>query len=94
MKVHQPVVMYHYPCPDGVFAALAAHLHFRDSGSNVRWVPNRVYAPETVASLDLQVSLRTLLKTFPMYLTASILPVPPQSQFAWATLDCRGTVIR
>ena len=49
------VVMYHYPCPDGVFAALAAHLHFRDSGSDVRWVPNRVYAPETVASLALQV---------------------------------------
>ncbi len=52
----RPVVMYHYPCPDGVFAALAAHLHFRDSGSDVRWVPNRVYAPETVASLALQVS--------------------------------------
>ena len=52
----QPVVMYHYPCPDGVFAALAAHLHFRSSGSDVRWVPNRVYAPETVAGLALQVS--------------------------------------
>ncbi len=51
----RPVVMYHYPCPDGVFAALAAHLHFRDSRSDVRWVPNRVYAPETVASLALQV---------------------------------------
>ena len=53
---HRPVVMYHYPCPDGIFAALAAHLHFRDSGSDVRWVPNRVYAPGTVASLALQVS--------------------------------------
>ena len=52
----QPVVMYHYPCPDGVFAALAAHLHFRDSGSDVRWVPNRVFAPEMVSSLALQVS--------------------------------------
>ena len=52
----QPVVLYHYPCPDGVFAALAAHLHFRQSGLDVRWVPNRVFAPATVAGLILEVS--------------------------------------
>ncbi len=55
-RQQQSVVLYHYPCPDGVFAALAAHLHFRQSGSDVRWVPNRVFAPETVAGLKLEVS--------------------------------------
>ena len=56
MRQQHAVVLYHYPCPDGIFAALAAHLHFQQSGFQVRWVPNRVFAPETVASLGLQVS--------------------------------------
>ena len=49
------VVSYHYPCPDGIFAALAAHLSFAETGMNPMWVPNTVYNPRTVESLSLQV---------------------------------------
>lgn len=50
------IVSYHYPCPDGVFAALAAYLHFRQQSiQNVEWVPNRVFAPCTLRELNLQV---------------------------------------
>ena len=30
------VVCYHYPCVDGVFAALCAHLHFTAAGQPAR----------------------------------------------------------
>ena len=51
------LVLYHYPCPDGGFAALAAALHFQQIGQErVLFVPNRVYDPCTVSKLDLQVS--------------------------------------
>ena len=54
-----PVIAYHFPCPDGIFAALAAHLHFQQRGyTNVRFAPNRVFAPCTIEELQLQVWLR------------------------------------
>ncbi|GKA96754.1 hypothetical protein Tco_0818849 [Tanacetum coccineum] len=34
------VVMYHYPCPDGAFAALAAHIYFSAASLPVRFFPN------------------------------------------------------
>ena len=52
-----PQVSYHYPCPDGVFAALAAHLCFSRAGQKVVWVPNAVYAPKQLGDLQLQVRL-------------------------------------
>jgi hypothetical protein len=48
------VVCYHYPCHDGAFAALAAHLHFAATQTPVRFVPNRVFRPCTVGDLALQ----------------------------------------
>ena len=52
------VIAYHFPCPDGIFAALAAHLHFQQRGhTNVRFAPNRVFAPCTIEELQLQVWL-------------------------------------
>ncbi|GJU32865.1 RNA-directed DNA polymerase, eukaryota, partial [Tanacetum coccineum] len=39
------VVMYHYPCPDGAFAALAAHIYFSAASLPVRFFPNNVYSP-------------------------------------------------
>lgn len=52
------LVCYHYPCPDGIFAALAAHLHFKGKGlPQPRWVPNRVYAPVKLTDLSLTVRL-------------------------------------
>ncbi|KAL3159526.1 hypothetical protein ABBQ38_009941 [Trebouxia sp. C0009 RCD-2024] len=51
-----PQISYHYPCPDGVFAALAAHLRFSVAAQKVIWVPNAVYAPKQVNDLQLQVS--------------------------------------
>uniref|UniRef100_A0A453PAE3 Uncharacterized protein n=1 Tax=Aegilops tauschii subsp. strangulata TaxID=200361 RepID=A0A453PAE3_AEGTS len=38
-------VLYHYPCPDGAFAALAAHLYFSAAALPVRFFPNTVYDP-------------------------------------------------
>ncbi|KAL3157489.1 hypothetical protein ABBQ32_011953 [Trebouxia sp. C0010 RCD-2024] len=49
-----PQILYHYPCPDGVFAALAAHLSFSVTAQKVIWVPNAVFAPRQVNDLQLQ----------------------------------------
>lgn len=49
----KPAVLYHYPCPDGVFAALAAHLYFSASSSPVLFFPNTVYAPVRPENLPL-----------------------------------------
>ncbi|GAB4845412.1 hypothetical protein Ancab_038819 [Ancistrocladus abbreviatus] len=38
-------VLYHYPCPDGAFAALAAHLYFSATASPALFFPNTVYDP-------------------------------------------------
>ncbi|KAK2421624.1 hypothetical protein QL285_032234 [Trifolium repens] len=48
-------ILYHYPCPDGVFAALAAHLYFKATTSLFSppplFFPNTVYSPLTVQDL-------------------------------------------
>lgn len=60
MEIPAAVVAYHYPCHDGIFAALAAHLHFATTGAAVRFVPNRVFAPCTAQDLQLQVRVLVL----------------------------------
>nr|XP_043634076.1 uncharacterized protein LOC122605231 isoform X2 [Erigeron canadensis] len=55
-------VMYHYPCPDGAFAALAAHIYFSSlSSSSIApplppplFFPNTVYSPVKVEELPLE----------------------------------------
>ncbi|CAI9113300.1 OLC1v1013873C1 [Oldenlandia corymbosa var. corymbosa] len=44
-KEKMPAVLYHYPCPDGAFAALAAHLYFSASSTPALFFPNTVYSP-------------------------------------------------
>lgn len=52
MKRH--FVSYHYPCPDGIFAALAARQHFAEAGiQRVHYVPNKVFAPVSLKDLNL-----------------------------------------
>ncbi|OEL24177.1 hypothetical protein BAE44_0014804 [Dichanthelium oligosanthes] len=46
-------VLYHYPCPDGAFAALAAHLYFSAAARPVRFFPNTVFDPIRSDSLPL-----------------------------------------
>lgn len=46
--------LYHYPCPDGIFAALAVHLAHRARGVPVEFRPNTVYAPLSVDCLGLK----------------------------------------
>ncbi|KAK8916234.1 hypothetical protein KSP39_PZI022822 [Platanthera zijinensis] len=46
-------VLYHYPCPDGAFAALAAHLYFSAASLPVAFFPNPVYDPISIDSLPL-----------------------------------------
>ncbi|KAL3512451.1 hypothetical protein ACH5RR_025168 [Cinchona calisaya] len=56
MMKKQPAVLYHYPCPDGAFAALAAHLYFSSSSSSstpALFFPNTVYSPLRVEDLPL-----------------------------------------
>ena len=56
LKMTPPVVSYHYPCPDGIFAALAAHLKFTETEVKPIWAPNTVYTPRQLKDLHLQVS--------------------------------------
>lgn len=44
-RMRKVAVAYHYPCVDGVFAALAAHLYFSITKSQVAFFPNTVYDP-------------------------------------------------
>ncbi|CAL9159747.1 unnamed protein product [Musa hybrid cultivar] len=46
-------VLYHYPCPDGAFAALAAHLYFSATSLPVLFFPNAVYDPIRANDLPL-----------------------------------------
>ncbi|KAI7731485.1 hypothetical protein M8C21_016933 [Ambrosia artemisiifolia] len=51
MALKQTAVVYHYPCPDGAFAALAAHLFFSHSSLPALFFPNTVYSPIKVEDL-------------------------------------------
>lgn len=46
-------VLYHYPCPDGAFAALAAHLFLSATCTPTLFFPNTVYTPLSVEQLPL-----------------------------------------
>ncbi|PKU61129.1 uncharacterized protein LOC110110795 isoform X1 [Dendrobium catenatum] len=52
-SLKKAAVLYHYPCPDGAFAALAAHLYFSAASLPVAFFPNPVYDPIRVESLPL-----------------------------------------
>ncbi|KAL6077149.1 DHHA1 domain-containing protein [Balamuthia mandrillaris] len=43
MKKSQVSVLYHCPCPDGAFAALAAYLHFSKRDVDLKFVPHFTY---------------------------------------------------
>ncbi|XP_010069495.2 uncharacterized protein LOC104456412 [Eucalyptus grandis] len=47
-------VLYHYPCPDGAFAALAAHVYFSAASLPALFFPNTVYAPLAPHQLPLR----------------------------------------
>ncbi|XP_059453360.1 uncharacterized protein LOC132183911 [Corylus avellana] len=46
-------ILYHYPCPDGAFAALAAHLYFSAASLPALFFPHTVYMPITAQQLPL-----------------------------------------
>ncbi|KAK7270690.1 hypothetical protein RJT34_26024 [Clitoria ternatea] len=49
-----PAILYHYPCPDGAFAALAAHLYFKATSLlSPLFFPNTVYNPLRAEDLPL-----------------------------------------
>ncbi|KAK4567423.1 hypothetical protein RGQ29_003276 [Quercus rubra] len=52
-KVKVSAILYHYPCPDGAFAALAAHLYFSATSLPALFFPNTVYNPIKPQSLPL-----------------------------------------
>ncbi|KAG9442483.1 hypothetical protein H6P81_018337 [Aristolochia fimbriata] len=51
--LRRSAVLYHYPCPDGAFAALAAHLYFKATSLPVSFFPNTVYDPIRPENLPL-----------------------------------------
>ncbi|KAJ0106181.1 hypothetical protein Patl1_19508 [Pistacia atlantica] len=53
IEMKKSAVLYHYPCPDGAFAALAAHLYFKTSSLPSLFFPNTVYGPITPQQLPL-----------------------------------------
>ncbi|CAM8982113.1 unnamed protein product [Rhodiola kirilowii] len=46
-------ILYHYPCPDGAFSALAAHLYFSANSTPAVFFPNTVYSPLRAVDLPL-----------------------------------------
>ncbi|XP_020221631.2 uncharacterized protein LOC109804248 isoform X2 [Cajanus cajan] len=49
-----PAILYHYPCPDGAFAALAAHLYFKATSLfSPLFFPNTVFKPLSAEDLPL-----------------------------------------
>lgn len=52
--VTSAVVLFHHPCIDGIFAALAAYSYFKQRELPCRFVPHRVY--EDIDPLQLKVS--------------------------------------
>lgn len=54
MMQKKVAVLYHYPCHDGVFAALAAHLYLSAKSIPSLFFPNTVYSPITINQLPLQ----------------------------------------
>ncbi|XP_054778594.1 uncharacterized protein LOC129286636 isoform X2 [Prosopis cineraria] len=53
IKTKASAILYHYPCPDGAFAALAAHLYFKATSLPALFFPNTVYRPLRVEDLPL-----------------------------------------
>ncbi|XP_057804171.1 uncharacterized protein LOC131019601 isoform X3 [Salvia miltiorrhiza] len=53
--VQKSAVLYHYPCPDGAFGALAAYLYFSHSPAFAPplFFPNTVYSPIRAENLPL-----------------------------------------
>lgn len=52
-KAKVSAILYHYPCPDGAFAALAAHLYFSATSLPALFFPNTVYNPIKPQNLPL-----------------------------------------
>ncbi|ONI09495.1 hypothetical protein PRUPE_5G241200 [Prunus persica] len=64
-RTMKAAVLYHYPCPDGAFAALAAHLYFSAmSMEELLFFPNTVYSPITPQHLPLHQIDRLYLLDF------------------------------
>ncbi|XP_062109576.1 uncharacterized protein LOC133821092 [Humulus lupulus] len=51
--IMKAAVLYHYPCPDGALAALAAHLYFSAASIPTLFFPNTVYNPITSHNLPI-----------------------------------------
>lgn len=49
------LVCYHYPCPDGIFAALAASVYHRQREMPVQYVPLTTWDKPGIDELQLQV---------------------------------------
>ena len=58
------IVCYHYPCIDGIFSALAAHLSL---GSTVSFFPLTVYKQHLASELNLNVRHSSYLWPLPIF---------------------------
>ena len=69
LKKKSSAILYHYPCPDGAFAALAAHLYFKATSCPALFFPNTVYRPLRFLSL----LLSTFLSKVYFFLTSNFI---------------------
>ncbi|KAI4329768.1 hypothetical protein MLD38_028116 [Melastoma candidum] len=100
--MNKAAVLYHYPCPDGAFAALAAHLYFTATSTPALFFPNTVYSPVTPQSLPLNEIDRLYLLDFvgpPGFVREVSAKVPwvvilDHHKTALETLGCEGLMSR
>lgn len=74
------IVAYHYPCPDGIFGALAAYLYFQKNAllSSIHWLPLTVYSKENerITKLENLVTLARSSSTIAPSSSSSSVPIP------------------
>lgn len=49
--------LYHYPCHDGVFAALALHCHYQSRSIPVEFIPHKTFETLDIEGLGIKVRL-------------------------------------
>lgn len=62
--MRRTLCLFHYPCIDGITAALAAHLHHQQANLPIRMLPNTTFNPLTVDDLQLTGSETVYLLDF------------------------------
>lgn len=58
--------LYHYPCHDGISAALVAYVYHRQKGVAAEMIPHTTFTQLDISSLNFTVSLHKLMNVCKM----------------------------